>query len=228
VVVVAAFVLSFVIAGQGAIPMKQPDKVWWIFLERTKTPLVVPKEEADHMQESHIGNFKRLFGLKKLLCAGPLQDAPGGNKRGIVVLTVGSLKAVKDCFLPDPYVQGNILNAHAIPMEVKFGRFELVKADPNGIEENRLVVFTASHPLTREAGDTHWSYVCDTGPNNRLSFAASSTKDDEIVQVALFRGTNDAELQAWLDADPIVKSGVLRATIYPQWLAKGTLPDLSH
>ena len=215
----AAVALSIGFAGQWP----SPSKVWWVFLERTKAPLNVSKEQGDKMQEGHIGNFKRLFGLHKLVSAGPLKDVPGGTKRGIVVLTVGDLKAVKHCFLPDPYVQAGVFDLHAIPMDVQFGRFQTDDISPDGIEENRLVVFTSAHTLSHEASMTHWEYVCGTGPSRHMKFAASSAGKDDIRGVMVVQGTDDAGLQAWLDGDVVVKSGVLKATIYPQWLAKGSL-----
>lgn len=213
---------AFVISSTAQTPSADPSKVWWVFLERTKTPLRVSKEEGDKLQAAHIGNFKRLFKLKRLIAAGPLDDIPGGTKRGIVVLTVASRKDVQDCFIPDPYVQANVFNVHAIELSVKLGRFELEKMDPNGIEENRLVVFTAAYSLSKEASEAHWKYLSGLGGLSRPSFGAGANEEDDIRGVALFRGK--ADLQPILDDDPIIKSGVLKATIYPQWLAKGTLP----
>ena len=215
--------LVVLVAQAAEIQGAAPSKVWWVFLERTKTPLTVSNEEGEKLQAAHIGNFKRLFGLKRLVGAGPLQDVPGGTKRGIVVLTVADLKAVQHCFLPDPYVQGHIFDVHAIPMDVLYGRFEVTNIDSEGIEENRLVVFTSSFPVSSEATNAHWNYVTSAGGSLKLRFAAASAGKDPVQGVAIFKSVDDSALQAWLDQDIVVKSGVLKATVFPQWLGKGSL-----
>ena len=216
---------AFGLLGHG-IPSiaSDPNLIWWVFLERTKTTLTVPKPEVEKMQDGHIANFKRLFKINKLFCAGPMQDVPGGNKRGIVILKVGNVGEVNFSFRPDPYVQAKVFDVHAIPMTISYGRFETVKIDPEGIEENRMVVFTSPFRLSKETSQTHWDYVRQTGTSGHLSFAAATVNTDNIYGVALFRGKDEAAIQAWLDADPIIKGGVIKASIYPQWLAKGTLP----
>lgn len=201
-----------------------PMKVYWVFLVRGANRSK-DAAEGQKFQNEHIGNFKRLFGEQKLIAAGPLGD-PTQYKRGIVILTVKKESEVKECFKPDPYVQNGIMNLHVYPMTVEFGRIETVKIDPEGIEENRLVLFSLgdSPSASRDFKDgsaTHLEYIKGGAPSG-LAFYGSVSKGN-YRGFALFRGKDDAAIEKWLSADPLVKSGALTFTKIPQWLGKGFL-----
>lgn len=215
------------VAAAFAVPQGQPKHLWWVFLVRGDGPR--PKEDKDleAMQAAHIGNFKRLFGEKKLIAAGPMKD-PTQFKRGIVVLTVKTKQDVMDCFKPDPYVQGKIMNVEVHPITVAFGHLETEKIDPEGIEENRIVIFSPNPkpsigPYSHSSRSRHMQHVLKDGKKAGLSFYASVENDPNIVAIALFKGKDDAAIQEWLDADVMLKQGAWIVTTMPQWLAKGVL-----
>ncbi len=197
------------------------DNFWWVFLEKGPTQRPKDDGELEKLQATHIENIKRLFSIKKLLTAGPLQD-PTQFKRGILILTVDGMKAVKDCFLPDPYVQGRYMTVHAFPIVTRYGAVNLTAIDPNSIVENRLVVFTAGKTKGNTADFVAQDDYVKKGSADMALYAASKNSDP-IRAVALFRGKDDASLKAWIGASPLVSKGIFEATVYPQWLAKGVL-----
>jgi len=211
-----------------AIPQEQqPKKLWWVFLVKGDGPRPSDQAKLQEMQNAHIGNFKRLFGLKKLISAGPLQD-PTQFKRGIVVLTVKTKDDVMECFKPDPYVQGKLMNVEAHPVTVEFGHIETQKIDPEGIEENRIVIFGPNPtppvgPYSKSSRGRHMKHVREDGGKAGLSFYVSVQDDSKVSAIALFHGKDDAAIQEWLDSDPLVKQGVWVVTKMPQWLSKGAL-----
>ncbi|MBN9503072.1 MAG: hypothetical protein BGO01_08090 [Armatimonadetes bacterium 55-13] len=219
-VVIIMVVLSAVAVAQS--PIKS---AWWVFLVKGEGPRPAADKALEEMQSAHIGNFKRLFGEKKLIAAGPVQD-PTQFKRGIVVLTVKDADEVTKCFGPDPYVQGKIMNLEVTAISVDYGRIETKSIDPNAIEEDRLVIFTGESRGDKMAWKFHLAHAKQDGKSAGLSFLASSKDGKNFQAVALFRGKDDEAIQSWIDNDPLVKSGIWKATKIPQWLAKGALPEI--
>jgi uncharacterized protein YciI len=223
-------VLCATVGLLGATMIIQEDAkkaTYFIFLNSGKNPPKASQEEVGKYQMEHLGNFKRLFGEGKLLTAGPCGD-PEKKKRGIVVLTVGNKSGVMTCFGPDPYVQKGFLDVEALRMNVEFGKFNTTAIDPEGIEENRIVVFTAGavnadSASARATRLKHLDHIRQGGTKAGLAFYASLSDSPDIRAVALFKGKNDKEILAWLKKDPLVKNGTLKATKMPQWLSKGVL-----
>ena len=204
-----------------------PAPTYFIFLVTGKNPPKATPEEIQKYQAAHIDNFKRLFGERKLITAGPCAD-PEKTKRGIVILTVKNEKEILECFKPDPYVEKGFMEVQAIKMKVEFGSINTSGIDPNGIEENRIVLFRRD-PLAKGALPTKLDkasleYLNSSGAAAGLSFYATMARTAPIDAVALFKGKDDAKIQAWVDQSPWIRNGVVKATKFPQYLSKGVLP----
>lgn len=212
------FLATLMIAATIALPEAKPA-TYWVFLVRGTVPPGTAKEQLTEMQNAHIGNFKLQYAAGKLLTAGPLQD-PTQSRRGIVVLTVRDRKAVEACCKPDPYVQSGVMKVEASRIETKLGALQTTNIDPDGIVENRLVVFSKMGKASRDATKAHEAYM-KTAPG--IAFYATVKDKGELAAVALFEGTNDAAINGWLANDPLVKGETWKATVYPQWLSKGIL-----
>jgi len=195
---------------------------FFIFLVRAPNPPKATKEEIEGYQTAHINNFKRLYGMGKLLTAGPMQD-PTQQKRGIVVFCVDKEKEVLESFAPDPYVQKGFMNVEVHSIKPQFGKFGIDGIDPNGIVENRIAVFEVGDSKTKMDAKAHLDYVRSADPKVELAFFGDLGKSKSLKAVALFRGKDDATIKSWLDSDPFVKSGVWKYVLMPQWLSKGIL-----
>lgn len=200
---------------------------YFIFLVTGKNPPKASQEEIQKYQMAHIDNFKRLFGEKKLMTAGPCAD-PEKTKRGIVVLAVKSEKEIAECFKPDPYVSMGFMEVKAMKMTVHFGQINTNDIDPSGIEENRIVVFSAGAVVAdstgvRTARQKHLDHIRKAGEKAGLAFYASLGDSADLRAVAFFKGKDDEKISAWINKDPLVKNGTLKAVKFPQWLGKGVL-----
>lgn len=198
-----------------------------MFLVTGKNAPTATPEEIGQYQTAHLQNFKRLFEEGKLATAGPMAD-PDKSKRGIVVLSVEKKSMIPGLFASDPYIAKGFMEVEALPMKVEFGKINTSSIDPNGIEENRIVVFTAGavNPdtaSTRSAKIRHLEHVRNGGKKAGLAFYASLSASPDMRAVALFKGKNDKAISDWLKKDPLIKSGVLKATKMRQWLSKGVL-----
>jgi len=69
----------------------------------------------------------------------------------------------------------------------------------------------------------HLDYVRSADPKVELAFFGDLGKSKSLKAVALFRGKYDATIKSWLDSDPLVKAGVWKYVLMPQWLSKGIL-----
>ncbi len=202
------------------------DVLWWVFLNKGAHPGKATKEQIGVMQNAHIQNFVRLFGLKKLCLAGPLAD-PTGFKRGIVVLTLTPGEKPLPHFGPDPYVGGGFMDVEASRLRVDFGKINTnISADAK-IEENRLVYFVPTPGLRTSKDfkavlDDYMKFL-PTGATAGLRFAARSRDACSFESVALFKGKDEKPIRAWIDQHPCVRAGLWKAVIVPQWLGQGTL-----
>jgi hypothetical protein len=199
------------------------ERFYWIFIERTKKQVTLTETQSQEMMKGHLGNFGRLFDLGKLRVAGPMRD-PQQTRRGIVLLTVKAPDEIDESFKPDPFFQQGIFSAYSVPMRLDFGDIlKVTDENRNSIEENRLVVLERNP----EAKGARWEDrdAIRDGAAAGLAFHAKATSNNSVREIAIFRGTNDRAIEAWLAGDPLVRSRALKATIYPQFLGKGVLPE---
>ena len=215
--------LMFVLVGcaTNSAPASESVRTWFIFLETgKKTP--DDREAVSKMQTGHIDNFKRLFGEKKLMAAGPLRD-PTGFKRGIVVVRAATREEIDRYFQPDEYVREGYMTLNATPA-VDRSPFNTEGIDSTGVVEGRIIQI--SRPATPLAADAEkagtaflqalldqgtvgaW-YHLDSGPLSDILFAA--TKDTAMLERAL------AE-------HPALKNKSSTLAIWGQWLSKGVIP----
>ena len=194
-----------------------------------KNPPKATTEEIQEYQRAHIENFKRLFGLGKLSTAGPMSD-PGKRRRGILILTPPKEIEIPPLFATDPYVAKGFMELELYPIKVVFGGINTTNIDPNGIEENRIVLFNQVHEtkvahLPENLAREHEAYL-KSGKSVGLAFFAHVTENKgNLRAIALFRGKDDAAIRAWLDQEPVSKAGFVKAEVIPQWLGKGILSE---
>jgi hypothetical protein len=116
------------------------------------------------------------------------------------------------------------MNLVLTEIDVRFGQISSADIDPNSITENRLVIFSPKSGFDKRINKRkHEVYITKRGGAAGLAFFANAHKDGSFDSVALFRGTNDAAIDALIASDPLVASGAYEATKMPQWLAKGVL-----
>jgi uncharacterized protein YciI len=226
---IATLCLAAVAMGSTMIQAQANKPTFFIFLVRAANPPKATEAEITEYQNAHIGNFKRLFQEGKLLTAGPMSD-PTQSKRGIVILSVPKMEDIAEAFVPDPYVSKGFMNVQAFPVKVEFGKINTEGIDPNGIVENRIVIFSKGQlipdsPELTYARKLHLEHIKTDGPAVGLAFFANLTNSPDLRAVALFKGKDDAAIQAWIDADPLIKNGTMKAVKMPQFLGKGVLGD---
>jgi uncharacterized protein YciI len=225
--VIAAYaILAFSAMATPTVPISAKP-TFLIFLVKGKNPPAATAEEISAYQMAHIENFKKLFGEGKLAAAGPMKD-PTQLKRGTVLLTVPTKDEIPDLFKADPYVEKGFMEMQVLRMNVEHGVINTTAIDPNGIEENRIVIFTAGavnsdSASARAARLKHLDHIKSGGGKAGLKFYASLQDSPDIRAVAFFKGKDDKAIADWLKKDPLVKNGTLKTTKMPQFFSKGVL-----
>jgi uncharacterized protein YciI len=204
-------------------PAQEPaDKrpTWFIFLESgKKTP--DDREAVMKMQAGHIQNFKRLFGEKKLLAAGPLQD-PSRKQRGIVVVRADSKLELQGYFQPDDYVREGYMTVKAEPSLVH-KPLNTSGIDTDAIEEVRIVqLFRSTNQPTATQMRENNAFLQSLVDKGTVGAWYTLTGGD-VAEVLFCRSTNTTALEASFAQSPSVKSSQARVAVWPQWLSKGVV-----
>jgi uncharacterized protein YciI len=187
------------------------------------------KEELGKMQTEHVGNFGTQYDHGKLMTAGPQGES--GILRGTVTLAVNTPGEIADCFKNDPFIQHEILKAETHPWltdVMKFGSpvvpFKMTQHtlcivkkgskwdSSNGSDAD---AFNGLFPSFRQAAQT--GELAISGPFQ------DRDKSDKLG-IMLFYSTNQAQIQAQLDSEPVVKEGRVAIELHSQFMGKGTFP----
>lgn len=192
------------------------DPYWFIFLE-TGRPVPDDKAAVEAMQRGHIDNFKRLFAEGKLFAAGPMRD-PARLKRGIVIVKASSRDILKSYFDPDAYVREGYMTLNAQPAIVHRALHH-TGIDPNGIEENRIVLFSRAESGDRADVPVFLKRALDDG----VIGAWYTLGDGPVGEVVFLRGTDETALRRTMAEYPGLRDQRATMTVWAQWLGKGVL-----
>ncbi|WP_431049789.1 YciI family protein [Roseateles sp. L2-2] len=197
-------------------PMIAAEQYWFIFLETGK-PVPDDKAAVAAMQTGHLENFKRLFADEKLFAAGPLRD-PLKQKRGIVVVKAPNRQILLSYFEPDQYIREGYMVVNAQPATVHQALHH-TGIDPNGIEENRIVLFSRAEAKDKDAVPIFLQRALDEG----VIGAWYSLEDGPIGEVVFSRGTDETALRKTMAEYPGLVDQRVTMKIWGQWLGKGVL-----
>lgn len=207
------------LAGCASTPVSAPpqEQDWFIFLESgKKTP--DDKVRVAQMQRGHLENFKRLFGEKKLVAAGPLRD-PSGATRGIVVVKAPDRATLESYFQPDEFVRDGFMTLIAAPVRV-MKPLSTEGIDANSIEEVRIVLVMRTGARDDFATRVRVSQAVESG-----LFGAWYHMQEGIIGDVLFTREKDAAAiriaLGWGDSGN--RGTTPSVTIWPQWLSKGVV-----
>ncbi len=231
---VAAGLLALLSAASRAEEAKKPlidpaemTTYWWTFLVRGENKTPLPREEAQKLQQAHIGNLERQYREGKSVAAGPFGDRT--PLRGVVVLTVKSREEADAEFKEDPFVKAGYLKPQtfrwttfknsfgkpAEPMMMARYQFVLYKKGPAYKDEDT--------PEARKAQEEHLSYLLQGRKDGMVALVGPLADAGDARGLLVLRTDDEMKAKAFVDADPHVKSGRLTAEHHPLFMAKGVL-----
>lgn len=205
-------------AQSGGAPPRSiaAEQMWFIFLE-TGRPVPEDKAAVEAMQRGHLDNFKRLFADGKLFAAGPMRD-PSRVKRGIVVVEAPNRQVLMSYFQPDEYVREGYMTVNA-QMATVHQALHHTGIDPDGIEENRIVLFSRAEAKDKDDVPVFLKRALDDG----VIGAWYSLEDGPVGEVVFMRGTDETALRKTMAEYPGLSDQRATMKIWAQWLGKGVL-----
>ncbi len=203
-------------AGGAPASIFAAEQMWFIFLE-TGRPVPDDKAAVEAMQRGHLDNFKRLFAEGKLFAAGPLRD-PSREKRGIVIVKAPNRQILMQYFQPDAYVREGYMTVNA-QMATVHQALHHTGIDPDGIEENRIVLLSRAEPKDKDAVPVFLQRALDDG----VIGAWYSLEDGPVGEVLFMRGTDETALRKAMAEYPGLSDQRATMKIWSQWLGKGVL-----
>lgn len=217
------FLLLLALALSACTPTlaTEDKKLFFMFFVKSDGKRPDDKEVLAKMQRAHIDNLDRQFKLKNLIAAGPLND-PTTVRRGVAVLTVTDAQKIPGLFQEDPFVQHRLMKVVAREWDADPKGINLELPEPTKIEENRIAIVTAflDSPIDEQALEEHRRYIArQVKPS-----VGGRTKSDRYEEILLFQGkAEEKEILTALEADPLVRAGLLQVEFMPLWMAKGAL-----
>lgn len=213
----------------------QQRSLYWVFLnkgaKRSQVANMTPAAR-EKMQADHVANLGRLGDAGIALTAGPLGD--NGFIRGIVILNKMTAEELKAAFLPDPYIQNEILEAQSFPCVADTSAIQ--KYDlPYRLDQHTLVVVLKGEnwkPLSTNPERDVMPLLLPTLKKSKqkgdLALSGTLIGAGERLGILLFRSSDLAAVKAELENDPAIKSGRVRLELHPQLLLAGVLRDNSR
>jgi len=216
------------LSAQSEATAKGNQTITWVFLntgagrEKTKS---MPKDEVSKMQTDHVGNFGNQFNRGTLIAAGPLGD--NGFIRGTVILNVQNGEQVADCFKPDPFVQNDILQveAHSWLVDVmKFGSPSV----PFKLARHTLCIVKKGKNWESTKFEKNEDAMVRLlpslkGKSTEVAIAGPFLDEGNKLGLLLFYSSNQAQIQAELEKEPVVAQGNIELELHPQFMGLGTL-----
>jgi uncharacterized protein len=225
-------ICSLAVAGFSVAQIPAERNGLQYFFVLLKRPAKVPqlsKENGEKLQEAHMANIRKLYSEHKLVIAGPFTDDTA--LRGIFVFKADSRALVDDWTHTDPAVQAGRLAAQIYgPWVVERGAIYEPETT-EGMEQYTLVLMNAenssSTPSLANLMDLmtqHAAFLHDQTLAGKIAVGGEFLAQDSrpLRGVIIFR-VGAEESAKLIQADPIVKAGVLIAEIHPWITGKGVL-----
>ncbi len=206
------------------------NRDYFVFLTTGKSTQGIAAEVVQQKQNAHLENFGRLAKLGSLTTAGPCAD-PDKKTRGIVVIHADSIADAESKFTPDPYVSEGFMKAELHEYQTVVGKLHLV-TEVISMEESVIAIASRGPKWTDKSqdatvGSAYALFAKKQFDEGKLGFAAqfrgSSNNDSGRVAVMIFRGKDVASVKKSLEANELVRDGLVAIQAFPQYLAKGAI-----
>ncbi len=206
------------------------NRDYFVFLTTGKSTQGIAAEVVQQKQNAHVENFGRLAKLGSLTAAGPCAD-PDKKTRGIVVIHAVSIADAESKFTPDPYVSEGFMKAELHEYQTVAGKLHLL-TEVISMEESVIAIASRGPKWTDKSQDAtvasaYALFAKKQFDEGKLGFAAQfpgiANNDSGRVAVMIFRGKDVASVKKSLEANELVRDGLVVIQAFPQYLAKGAI-----
>ncbi len=225
-------ILALLLLVQAGIAAEMTERYYMVFLRTAADRKPITAAEGERIQAAHMANIHRLADRGVLVAAGPFEDEPAVI-RGMFVFRAASLDEARRAAMEDPTVVEHRNVVDVVPWVGPKGIGEkykqLHKTDPKtpeGMGVHPLFMlyrgsgWTAGSPVLSE----HRYYVARLRASGKIA-ALGVVEDEHLSEILIFDRIPDAEARQLMDADPAVKSGMIRMESHRWWSAAHVLPN---
>lgn len=185
-------------------------------LLRGPSAAAIDKEQVQKLQAGHMANINRMAEQGKLMAAGPMAEKT--DLRGIFVFQPGPRAEAEKLAAEDPAIQAGRLRLEWMTWHTRPGIGD------------RLNAAFREDPKTKMTMKVHYLALLRKGdgwaPGARLTFAEGKylaagavTGHAEIAAILVLDAASVEEARAAVEAEPVVRSGTLRAEVRPWYVA---------
>jgi uncharacterized protein len=80
------------------------DRFEFVLLKRAASPPALSEEEAEALQQRHLGHLRAMHEAEYLVVAGPFDEQPDESLRGLCLYHTGSIERTRELAERDPAV----------------------------------------------------------------------------------------------------------------------------
>jgi uncharacterized protein len=208
-------------------PDAKPTQYFFVLLNNPANAPQISKEAGEKLQEAQMATINKMVAEHKLLIAGPFMDDT--TLRGIWVFQAESAAQVQEWANSAPAI-----NAGRLDPELHgpwlIDRSAIHPPEPPEMERYTLVLmkrgdkWNPNAPQFMDVMKQHHAFVKLMTDEGNLAVAGPFPFADqgELLGVAIFR-VGAEQTAKLMQADPTVKSGLLKTEIHPWATCKGVL-----
>lgn len=193
----------------------QPKSYTFVFLHKKATMDTVPQGQVEKIMQGHLANIERLAKEDKLAAAGPFE---GGG--GIFILNTTSREQAEEWLSTDPGIRANRWNVEMLPYSPRIGSVCQAK-EPYEMVAYAFIRFT-------ETGTNDGATATVIKEHDR--FIEEHVNKGNVITRGAFEPTGEILIlkndvnnnNNFIESDPAVKRGMLKAESKKLWIAKGS------
>ncbi|MDQ3171752.1 MAG: YciI family protein [Acidobacteriota bacterium] len=224
---IAMHLMALVLAAGGTASAQFPQpagmQTFYIyFLNKGPNYGAGSADEQKEIQAKHMGHLNSLGAAGKI--AGPF--GTDGPRRGLVILTAGSLADARAIGEADPAVKAGVFTVEIYTLVVPRNWFEFGPV-PEPFKMRRFVFFflddapgrpSADDAAMAKLQDGHLAHLYRLSRAGQLHLAGSLTDGGLHRGIGVMATENVEEAQQWMADDPMIKGGYL-VVVPLRWFA---------
>lgn len=193
----------------------------------------IPNEEAQKIQAAHMAHLTALADKGWLVAAGPMLTP--GNLRGLAISKCQSVQEAIDFGNADPAVKQGRLTVQVYAWNAPEGLGDRYRQES---KQPGYKMRMSKHPVAMLAKTAQWKgmpamdvlkphgmYVQSLMKDGKLKSAGPFSSDGDKMGVFIFASMPVEEAKLLAEADPLVKSGLVRVEMLEWFAADGTFPN---
>lgn len=226
--------IAVIVPGQSA-PKFDNEEYQFGLLSRGPNWTAENTPEILKIQEGQLAHINKMAKMGKLIAVGPIGD--NSDLRGIFIFRGVSEAEAKALAAEDPAIKAGRLKLEILPWFGSKGigvkAMEEFKKNPKiewTMKKYTLVLLKSDKAPSAAPAEIqklqlgHLQNLRRMMDEGKLLAAGPFMRDGELRGIGVFNTESTEEVKSWIESDPFVKAGLLKAEIHPWFVAKEVWP----